>query len=80
MRLTNRDVAKKLGVTEGHVSRVLNGRYPSSKRFREQICTMLERPERDLFLPEDPSRGVTVSSSRAGASVDVVDLEDRRHA
>jgi transcriptional regulator with XRE-family HTH domain len=48
-RLTNRDIAQRLGVSEVWVGRVLNGRVPPPERFRRDLAELLNLPEERLF-------------------------------
>ena len=48
-RLSNRALAQRLGVSEGWVGRVLNGRVPAPERFRRELAVLLELPEERLF-------------------------------
>jgi transcriptional regulator with XRE-family HTH domain len=79
-RISQRQVAEALGITEGHVSRVLNGHHGSSAHFRSELCRLLKLPESRLFLPEDRSRGVTTPRNRRDAGVEAVAGEGARHA
>ena len=56
-RLSVLGLARSLGLSHSHASRVLNGRVPASPRFRQAVAELLGLPEQDLFRPagEDPA-------------------------
>lgn len=39
------------GYSKGYLSRVATGRIPLSRFFIERVCSKLQRPEDELFLP-----------------------------
>lgn len=59
------EVARKLGVSPFWLNRALGGYVPTTFRLRNLLSEWLGLPEADLFLKEDPSRGVTLPRSAA---------------
>ncbi len=47
--LTNRILAKRLGVTENYLSMVRHGHRLPSPKLVERVCRMLKREQKDLF-------------------------------
>lgn len=50
-RITNRHIARELGVSEGWACRVLLGRVKPPARFRQGLAALLDEPEELLFPP-----------------------------
>ncbi len=48
-RVTNCEIADRLGISHQYVSKVLNGHAPPSERFRYGLAQMLGVPEAELF-------------------------------
>lgn len=48
-RVSNRAIARRLGVSDSWVSRILNGIAPAPAAFRSSLAAMLELPEEELF-------------------------------
>jgi len=55
-RVSVRGVARELGFSEWHVSRVLNGAVPASPRFRAALCELLSMREEELFYVQPRTR------------------------
>lgn len=53
-RVPNTVIAELTGLHVVHVGRLLNGRHVPSSKFRQQLSTLLDLPEADLFR-EEPS-------------------------
>ncbi len=53
-RISVRAVADRLGMSEQHVSRVLNGRVPASAVVRRRLSQLLGMAEGALFHVQEP--------------------------
>jgi len=51
-------LSEETGYSKGYLCRVATGRYPTSRSFIERVCFKLGLPERDLFLPNNPSGSI----------------------
>jgi transcriptional regulator with XRE-family HTH domain len=56
-RITNTDLARRLGCSQTWVGRVLNGYNRPPARFRQVVGELLGKPEAELFLPENRGDG-----------------------
>jgi transcriptional regulator with XRE-family HTH domain len=52
-RITNADLARRLGCSPTWVGRVLNGYNRPPAKFRRVVAELLSKPESELFFPED---------------------------
>jgi len=52
-RVTNRRIARHLGMNEVYVGRVLNGHEVASARFSKGLADLLDVPEAELFRSDD---------------------------
>lgn len=50
--IKKRELARKLGLSDVYVGRVLNGRLPAPPVFRARVATLLRLPQRALFRVE----------------------------
>ncbi len=53
-RLTVSEVAEHCNVTREWMSRVINGRSSPDDMLRQQLCTLLELQESELFRSDEP--------------------------
>jgi transcriptional regulator with XRE-family HTH domain len=51
--LTQREVARKAGMTEGLMSLIVNGRFIPDEQQKEKIAKAVGLPEVDLFVNSD---------------------------
>ena len=41
-------IAKELGISESHLSRMINGFHPFQEKYKEEIAEMLSIPRNDI--------------------------------
>lgn len=61
--ISQRAAAQALGVSEMHLSRVLNGHARASDHLKEELASLLEMPVEALFYDSEPVRHLALAGS-----------------
>lgn len=63
-RMSSRELAKKIGISETHMSYLLNGKRKPSFELLDDICSVLEVPMSEITAEKTPAVSETIAAYR----------------